>query len=308
MSSRPRRPRPSLLLVLLLVCALSVGAAVALLTSARSAGPPPPVGPTTELVLPAWVVSAVIIAFALAIFAPLVIARIRSGGSGGSLNRFVVAAFGFFLAACIVLVLIHFFGGLGGGTPSGVTLPSPAGNNSTTPPPNGSNTPVGGPGGVLSYNLALPSWTLFLVASIALVLVAVVALPPLAEYLEDRREAGQRRRRSAAARAEVRQALRRAAEELGGALDPRATVLALYATLLARIAPMTTDLDFATAEEIRRRDLVRLGIRASAAEDLTRVFEEARYSSHPMGSESVARATAAIRAAEEDLAHGGTLP
>jgi hypothetical protein len=102
--------------------------------------------------------------------------------------------------------------------------------------------------------------------------------------------------------------LAHARQELEGARDPRAAILALYATLLARVAPIVPDLDRSTAEEIRVHHLVRLGIRESAARTLTRIFEEARYSSHRLGPEQVTQATQAIRMAESDLARARPAP
>jgi len=298
---RNSRPRPSLLLLLLLVCALAVGAAVSFIASARTAGPPPPVGPTSELVLPPWVVSAAIVGFALAIILPLIYARLRSGGSSPLTRPYIVSALAILLAGVIAVALLHLLGGPVGGLQ---TVSGSGGNSSKGGSPNSSTngTPVPGPGGVLvPFNLHLPSWTLFALVAIAAVVVVIAGVPSLSEYLQDRRDNRLFRARSAQVTAQVQRALRDAAHDLESALDPRATILALYATLLARIEPMASNLDPSTPEEIRRLHLTRLGIRDPAAEDLTRVFEEARYSSHSLGPEQVARARRAIRTAEEDL-------
>jgi hypothetical protein len=308
MARRVQRSRPSILLLVLLLSALAVGAAVSLLDAARTAGPPPPVGPTTEIILPSWVVSAAIIAFAIGVFLPVVYARIRSGGGGSLARPFLMGAMALLLAGVIAVALLHVLGGGGTGfqTVNGGSGP----NNSTKPPPTNTTcncTPVPGPGGVLApFNLHLPPWTLFFLVAVVAVAAVVLALPPLAEYLQDRKESRLFRARSAQVADHVQRALQLAARELENARDPRATILALYATLLSRIEPLTTNLDPATPEEIRTLHLVRLGIRDSAAEDLTRVFEEARYSSHPLGPEQVARAANSIRAAEEDLARRGS--
>jgi hypothetical protein len=301
MAQRTRRPRPSVLLLVLLLCALAVGAAVSLLVSARTAGPPPPVGPSTELYLPPWAISAAIFGFGLAIILPVAYFAIRSPKGPGLDTRYIVGALSLLLAIIVAIALLHLAGG-GGVFSTGVGTPtnSTAHNNSSAPPKNA--TPVSGGGGVLSnFNFQPPPWLLFALVSVALVGVAVAAVPSLSEYLADRRESRNLRFRSDAVKDAVQRALRDAARDLGSALDPRALILALYATLLARIEPLVTDLDRSTAEEIRLLHLTRLGIRSSAAEDLTRVFEEARYSSHPLGPEEVGRATAAIRTAERDL-------
>jgi len=308
MVRRTQRPRPSLLLLVLLLSALAVGAAVSLLASARTAGPPPPVGPATEIVLPSWLVSAAIAGFALAICVPIIYYRLRTPGAGGFNRSLLVSAFALLLALMIAVALLHLVGGGGVGSQT----VSGGGSNGThgQSPPSGTNnsTVVTGPGGVLApLNVPLPPWSLFVLVAVAMVLITVAGLPPLAEYLEDRREARQSRWRAARVAAEVRGALHRAGRDLGTALDPRATILALYATLLARIEPLASNLEQSTPEEIRQMHLTRLGIRPEAAEDLTRVFEEARYSSHPLGPAQVERAGAAIRAAEEDLEGAGTV-
>jgi hypothetical protein len=308
MATRVRSPRPSLLLLVLLLCALAVGAAVSLLASARTAGPPPPVGPTTELILPPWAVSLAIIAFGVAMVAPIVYFRLRTPGAGGLAHRLMVSSFALLLALLIAVALLHLGSGGGGfqtvhgGSPGNST----GGTNGTT---GGNNTTVPGPGGVLApFNFGLPSWALFVLAVVVAVLVTVAVIPPLANFLEDRREARSSRRRANNIARDVQSALQAAGRDLATALDPRAIILALYATLLARIEPLVSDLDRSTAEEIRLLHLTRLGIRPQAAEDLTRVFEEARYSSHTMGEAAVARASAAIRAAEEDLARPSSDP
>jgi len=64
---------------------------------------------------------------------------------------------------------------------------------------------------------------------------------------------------------------------------------------------MVGSVDPETPEEIRSLHLVRLGISREASESLTRLFEEARYSTHPLGPEAAERATEVIRSAEADL-------
>ncbi len=301
MARRRARSRPSLLLLVLLLCALAVGAAVSLIDSARTAGPPPPVGPTSELVFPPWVVSVAIVGFALAIILPLIYTRLRTKGGGPLASHFLVGAFALLLAGVVVVALLHVIGA--GGGLNAVGSPGSSNSSKTGMPNTTCNcTPVHGPGGVLApFNPSLPPWTLFVLVAVAAVVVAVAGLPPLREYLEDRRDNRLFRTKSAQLTAQVQRALRDAARDLESALDPRATILALYATLLARIEPMAMNLDRSTPEEIRQLHLTRLGIRAPAAEDLTRVFEEARYSSHPLGRAQVDRARRAIQAAEEDL-------
>jgi hypothetical protein len=302
MAPRSSRSRVSLLLVVILLCALAVGAATSLITSARTEGPPPPAGPVSEVILPGWVVGAAILGFLVAVIAPLLYYRIRYAPPGVP-GQFTIVAVSLLLAMVIFTVLARLIASSSGGFTA--TSNGSANNSSQGSPPgsNGTLPPATGPGGVLApLNLHLPSWTLFVVVAIAVVGVAVAGMPRLAEYLEERREARRARSRAGQVSVRVQTALRQAARALGSGEDPRATILALYAQLLARIEPLVKDLERETPEEIRLHHLTRLGIRPGAAEDLTRVFEEARYSSHPLGTEAVDRASAAIRAAEADLA------
>jgi len=259
-------------------------------------------------VFPPWVVSGAIIGFTFAIVLPILYARLRTKGGGGPLTRpYLTAGAAILLAGIVAVAALHVLGGSGGGFP---TVNSGGGSNSSKGVSTNNSTsnlsPVGGPGGVLApFKIQLPSWSLFVLVSIAAIAVVIAGLPPLADYLQDRRENRNLRSRSAEVAALVQRALKQTALDLEGGLDPRATILALYATLLIRIEPLAMNLDRSTPEEIRQLHLTRLGIRAPAAQDLTRVFEEARYSSHPLGPEQATRAAAAIRAAEEDLARMG---
>jgi len=189
------------------------------------------------------------------------------------------------------VVLLHqFFGGSPSSTPANATT------NGTSSTPTSPQNLANGSSGV-PVVLHLPSWSLFAaVAVIAAVAVAVV-FPRVRSYLAERREGAPPPDATEATRA----ALGHAAGRLAAGTDPREVVRELYARLLDRIEPLAGDIDPSTPDEIRTGPLRRLGIRADAAESLTRLFEEARYSTHPMGPEAAERATRAIRRAEADL-------
>ncbi len=93
--------------------------------------------------------------------------------------------------------------------------------------------------------------------------------------------------------------------EASAALDtdeePRELLIRLYGTLLDRLTPFVGDTDRQTAEEIRIAHLVRLGISGATAREITRLFEEARYSQHPIGPMELARAKSAIHQAIAEL-------
>src|SRR5271170_2134689 len=111
MAQRTRRPRPSVLLLVLLLSALAVGAAVSLLVSARTAGPPPPVGPTSELILPPWVLSAIIFVFGLALILPVAYFAIRAPKGPGLDTRYIVGALSLLLAIIVAIALLHLTAG-----------------------------------------------------------------------------------------------------------------------------------------------------------------------------------------------------
>jgi len=90
--------------------------------------------------------------------------------------------------------------------------------------------------------------------------------------------------------------------------DPRESIVRLYCRLLGRVAPTADDLASFTAAEIQRLRLAALPILPERAEAITRMFEEARYSSHPVERPQAVRYAETMRAVELDLravgAHG----
>ena len=96
--------------------------------------------------------------------------------------------------------------------------------------------------------------------------------------------------------------------ELDEGRDPRRVIVRLYDRLLSRVSPLGVGVEFSTAEEIRANQLLPLGVRRPAADTLTRLFEEARYSTHPMDAAAAGLARDAIRAAEADLSRFEAAP
>jgi hypothetical protein len=92
-----------------------------------------------------------------------------------------------------------------------------------------------------------------------------------------------------------------ARKSLADASEPRGVIVNLYAQLMGRLEPRFEIPNSRTPDEIRRAHLIPLGVRAEVAGHLTRVFEEACYSSHPLGADSVRLAQASIAIAEFDL-------
>jgi len=295
----PPAPRISWVLLVILVAALATGAAASILLSASTAPPSSP-GPAPLVVLPLWVFAAASVAVLLFVLGGMVYFRLTSEGNP-MMNRITVAILVAVLMG-VVFVLGARFLGVGGpvgtnSTASGSTNSS-AGSNAT----HGGN--VSGSGGYLSLFPSLPGWVPIVVLGFVLLVVVVVLVPQGRAYLADRRLAS-RRAAAEPVPVGVREALSRASSELDLGGDPRLIILALYADLLARLRPMVTDLETSTPEEIRAAHLLRFRVRREAAGTLTRLFEEARYSTHPMGPEAGARAREAVRMALEDLDRQG---
>jgi hypothetical protein len=277
------------------VAALAVGAAASILVSAPKA-PTSSSGPVQLVYLPAWLITIASIGLIAFVVGSLVLIRF-SGGPTLSMNRMAVTVLTVILLGLVFLAVVHYLGLAG----------SAAGGNNTTgqnqsvtppPPPNGGHNFTGS-GGVITWP-GFPSWLPFVVLVGIALLFVVVAVPELRRYLAERRE-GKEPPPSPAEVAAVREALNRAVTELGHGADAREVILALYAAMLARLQPMVGGMDTNTPEEIRAAHLERLGARPEPARTLTRLFEEARYSAHPMGPESSRAAQEAVRAVLHDL-------
>jgi hypothetical protein len=297
----PARPdsRPSALLLVLLLTALAVGAAASIVVAARAAAPFVP--PTTPEV---FVSEGVVILFLVLLFGGLTWALIHQRLTGPSAipGRFLVVPMVGILLLIVFVVVYRFIQDTvlaAHGTGNG-TVPPP-GNPPPPPPPPGPQ--LGGGGGTFQF-LHLPSWTLFAaIVIVAVVAVAVVA-PRVRTYLAARGDG----RAEATAQEKARRALGHAARQLATGADPRSVVIDLYAGLLDRVEPLTGNLDPSTPHEIQRDHLVRLGIRPEVASELTALFEEARYSSHPLGTDAAERASRAISIADADLARRSAPP
>lgn len=297
-ASRPvgaTRSVPAVWLVVLGV-ALLVGAAAAFLTGSfatAGTGGGTAFEPSNSLV--GWVVAILAVGF----LGFLVIDRVRNGSMGVP-TRVVVTI----LVVILVLILFAVIGravsaggGLTGGGSSGPGANSTQGTTNTTSGGNATGT-----GSFDFFSLAVPYWAAFALLAGGLVVVGLVS----ARLIRRPRLAPPDSDELAESRREVRGILTQAAAALDDpSADPRAVLIGLYAALLARIEPLVADLSVSTPEEIRARHLTRLGIRARRAEEITRLFERARYSSHPIGADEVRSARAALADAIDDLDRRG---
>ncbi|MCW6167913.1 MAG: DUF4129 domain-containing protein [Thermoplasmatales archaeon] len=284
MSVSPRsRPARSTLWIAVLGIALLVGAAAAFLTgplpSSSSAGAPTFYFAGTIV---AWVLAALLIG-AVALWTW----ERWNSGTVPLPTRTIVSILIGILVVIAFVALLRFFGG-------GPILPlsptsgganSTAANQSVTSGPNGTNGTGAGSGGGL-FAIAFPYWIFYALAALGLIGAGF-----------------------AVARAATRSAFAQAARALERPdADPREVLIALYARLLQRIEPVAPGLDASTPEEIRRLHLVPLGVGRESAETITRAFERARYSSHPIDRADVERVRAALTGAIHDLDRPRTLP
>lgn len=289
----PRPSRVSWVLLVAVVAAFAVGAAASILVRAVTA--PASSGPVSLVYLPPWLLT--LGSFGLLAFfgISLVVMHLNAGTNVGQ-SQFAVRVLMAVLVAVVFLLALHYLGG--GGSGGGNTT---AQNASGTPPATGGNNVthyVGGSGGVVTWP-GLPPWLPFVVLAAVVLVVIIIVAPEVRRYAEERR--GGKATTTPAEVARVREALTRAETDLREGHDPRDVILALYAAMLARLQPMTVGLDVSTPEEIRAVHLERLGVRPAPARTLTRLFEEARYSPHPMGPESSRGAEEAVRAVLDDL-------
>jgi hypothetical protein len=297
---RPSTPRPraSPVLLIVLAVALAVGASASLVAGAAAPSAFHP-GPSSEILLAPnslGVIFLVVLATVVGIFLYI---RLSSNTLAVP-SRFVVTALTAILVGVLLIALFHVLGGGGAGS----LVRSSGGGNSTGGGQSGGNTTgnATGPGGqldILSFHL--PSWSFFAAVALAVVLVAAIAVPAAWAASVRRERRNDSRRKDAGKVARVRGALALAAQELDVGEEPRAVVIRLYTALLRRVGPIVGGVERVTPEEIRSLHLERLGIRSSAATTMTRLFEEARYSSHSMGPEVARRASAAISEALADL-------
>ncbi|MEM0129039.1 MAG: DUF4129 domain-containing protein [Thermoplasmata archaeon] len=273
-----------------LAVGLLVGAAAAFLTGSVVSGG----GATTHTSQPiATYVGWGIIALGVAYLALMILDRARNGSMPVP-TRMVVTIL---VTIGLVVAFIAAARVLSGAPAIPIITPTKGGNGTllyngtNTSSPNGTIVPPSGTFGA-------PPWAVYLLIAGALALVGLLATRLVLRRREEEPSYD-------ADRQAVRAALSTAVEALEQESDPREVLVALYAQLLARLAPVADDLDTSTPEEIRRRHLIRLGVRASSAAEITRLFELARYSTHPILREDVERARATFREAIRDLDRRG---
>ncbi len=147
------------------------------------------------------------------------------------------------------------------------------------------------------------SWPLFLGVAAA-ILLGIFLVPRLLSHWAIARARAAQAATPSGVRLQAARVLSQAAAELPKSTDPRSVIIQLYHQLLQRLEPRFLIPSHRTPEEIRSAHLVPLGVHPEAAGVLTRTFEEACYSSHPIGPEAIERARRSILIAEHDLRAG----
>lgn len=285
--------RKGLWLALLLLTSITLGAAAALLGATSAAGSP---GAGSSSQLPITVTLQELswgILLLLLIWLVYHLVQRRSGTypvGSRALSFFLVA----FLVAVVFVVLFH---AIAPGTPgTGSHLVKK--NNTTGPPVPINNSSA--PSGFQDVNFSafhVPGWVLLLAFAGAAGVLAMVAVGILAAAR--RKPPGARISSPVQGREELDAALR--ALEDGSDDDPRTVILRLYARLLRWVEPRVTGLEAMTAREVERACVERFGLGPETAQSLTAIFEEARYSTHPLAIETVERTRVVLSQALREL-------
>jgi len=245
-----------------------------------------PFGPTGAQLQVLWQITIASI-FLVAIVA-VVYAKLRGDKLGKALS--VWELLGYVFGIGLVVGLIAFW-------PTLVDLVGswsrPGG--STQPP-----APGGGSGlGQLPTSAAFPAAVVvFLVILAAVLLYAFSSrvLPNLAGVGRGREPERERRRLEAA------RAVRRTLLDLEAGGDFRTSVLACYQRMCSLFATRGVSRQAAlTPREIEALALVELGLSQGSVDDLTGLFEEARYSEHEIGPVQRDRATECLNAIRREL-------
>lgn len=289
----PKSPRISLWVAVLVLAAVLLGGAAALLTAPVAPNPPSYFYPGFDITVTegGWLV----IGFVLVWLVYHLYDR-RRNGALSVLNRALAPAFVAILLAIGFIILARAFGPTGGG---GASPPQGSDQNGTQTASlnNTTNLSVTNTG-FEPLHLAgwsIPGWVVFAAILAVAAVVGIVAVPA---YLS-RKQPVASPRVGPAARTDFADALQR----LSSSAEPdvRQVIITLYARLLRRIGPALGDLDAQAPREIELACASSLHIQPATAHALTELFEEARYSTHPLDAATGARAQEVFRQALADL-------
>ena len=286
------RPRASPLALVFILAAVLIGVAAALLSGPAAPTPSFLSEPGFSVGYAAlqafsWVVIALVVIWIVY----RVVQRIRDPSGAQSMGRTMVVFLVMFLLFLGFIAVSHFLANPQNGPPAS----GPNGNGTMGPPPH-PVPPMGAPLGNLTIgSWSVPGWTGYAVVLGIAVVIALVAIP-LAIALRPR-TAGPPVLPSPTIAERTRAEIAGTLEQLESdpQADPRALIVALYARLLVAIDPKIENAEARTARELETLAVERLALPPAAARELTALFEEARYSVHPMTRDDGVRARAALQ-------------
>ena len=287
---RPLSTAARALLLLLLVAGI-IGVVAGAISSA-SALPPP--GPTHSLLFSPLVAVLLLTSFGLFGLVGFIVFVILNRGRGGFGAQEGVMVSAFVLTILLVVLLLAIraqFGTSGSQPPPGGSGPG-SGQNGTTGGPVGNNgTGLNSTNSTLHPSPSSPSsspLTLAILASVFVVTLGlVVALARFAH--RDRGEA----LGVETTPAKLVKALSQAREALrsGANASARELIIQAYGAMLEALGTRSVGAtESLTPREIEHRMLARLGLTPASAQGLRALFEEARYSHHPMTAEQAGAA------------------
>jgi len=169
-----------------------------------------------------------------------------------------------------------------------------SGRNNSTGTPRGTSPARG-----VAY--VLPNWV-FVLAAVALsAVVGILAMPGMLSRVIDGRPPRGRPRPTPVDPAAWGAVFREARLSVEAGESPRDAIVRLYGILIGRVTASAQELASSTAREIQRNRLLALRVPPASAEAITMMFEEARYSTHPVGESTAVRFVDTMRAIEVSL-------
>ena len=285
-------------LLLLLLMAAGFGIIAALLAS-----PAQPAGPTHSANSGSqhdWSVGLGVVGV-IAVFGFMMYEAFRRFHEGrlGLPMRMAVPGLIFILVGMIFLIAFHYVqtSVLPGGSTLH-TVPVTVGSNRNQAPQRGNLAPNGGGGG--------PAPGTSVVSCIDLGWLALVVGAMAAAYLlystlgrDEKSVHVKIREETERVRNELEDPLRKLTEDPNA--DPREVMRALYQRLLLALRPRLGALAESTAREVERTIVGAFGVHEVNAHELNRLFEDARYSRHPVGRKDAAVARKALESAISNL-------
>jgi hypothetical protein len=236
----------------------------------------------------------------IAAYLGFLIYRRASAGRGIASFRLILAIAVYFALAIAFLVVAHLVAPL---LPVGHGGTGPANNTTGTAPTGGSpnaSAPGNGTHGGAFGGGPIPAVPAFTWVDFGLLGLAAILAVGAYRYLVYRIETGPdegHEELSGRLRADLLDSLRRLEEDP----DPRAAIRGLYQRMLLTVQPRFRQIPESTPREIAEEIIDRFGVRPENARALTDLFEEARYSSHPLTAADVDRARRALSSVLQDL-------